>query len=59
MNKPTIFFIYSYNNKYKPNHTSDYMASVVFDRDNVQAEDIIKLVDKVYEINLSLKNNAL
>lgn len=51
MNKPTSFFIYSYNNKYKPNHTSDYMASVVFDRDNVQAEDIIKLVDKVYEIN--------
>ena len=38
------------HNKHERNHQPDYVASVVFDRDCIQTENIIKLVDKLYDI---------
>lgn len=43
------FYIFDHN-KHERNHQPDYVASVVFDRDCIQTENIIKLVDKLYDI---------
>lgn len=43
------FYIFDFN-KYERNHQPDHVASVVFDIDNVQTENIIKLVDKLCDI---------
>lgn len=44
------FYIFD-NNKYVYNREPDYVASIVFDKDKVRAENIIKLVNKLFEIN--------
>lgn len=44
------FYIFD-NNRHIHNRKSDYVASVVFDRNTVQAENIVKLVDRLFDIN--------
>lgn len=43
------FYIFDHN-KHERNHQPDYVASVVFDKNNIKTENIIKLVDKLYDI---------
>lgn len=43
------FYIFDIN-KHEQNKQPDYVASVVFDRDSIQTENIIKLVDKLYNV---------
>lgn len=49
------FYIFDYN-KNERNHTPNYVASVVFDIDNIQAENIIKLMDKLFDIDFIFEN---
>lgn len=43
------FYIFDYN-KHERNHQPDYVASVVFNKDIIQTENLIKLVDKLYDV---------
>lgn len=43
------FYIFDFN-RHEQKRTPDYVASVVFDRDNVYTENIVKLVDKLYDM---------
>lgn len=43
------FYIFDHN-KHERNHQPDYVASVVFDKNNIKTENLIKLVDKLYDI---------
>lgn len=44
------FYVFDNNSPYERNYKPDFVASVVFDRKKIRAENIIKLVDKLYEI---------
>ena len=48
------FYVFDIN-KYERNHQPDYVASVVFDRDHVQTENIIQLVNRLYNVGFILK----
>lgn len=44
------FYIFD-NNRHIHDRKPDYVASVVFDRNTVQAENIVKLVDRLFDID--------
>lgn len=48
------FYVFD-NNRYVYNRQSDYVASIVFDKDKVCAKNIIKLVNKLVEMNFILE----
>lgn len=48
------FYIFDMND-HERNQKSDYVASVVFEKVNIQAEDIARLVDKLYDIGFIYK----
>ena len=43
------FYIFD-TNEHERSHQHDYVVSVVFDKEHIQTENIIKLVDKLYDI---------
>ena len=49
------FYIFDCSEHNARNHTPDYVASIVFDKDIVLPENIIELVNKLYDIGFILK----